>query len=99
MSKLIDRLFDFSAEKNHQLIKERGLSFEDVIWALYDGKLLDTIEHPDQIKYPGQRIYIVNLNGYVCMVPFVRQNEYSVFLKTVIPSRKLTKKYLGGHHV
>jgi hypothetical protein len=59
---------------------------------------IDTIEHPDQSKYPGQRIYILNFDGYVHMVPFVRKDEFTVFLKTIIPSRKLTKKYLGGQH-
>jgi hypothetical protein len=31
---------------------------------------------------------------YVYLVPFV-EDEQSVFLKTIIPSRKATKQYLG----
>jgi hypothetical protein len=90
--------YDFSAEKNHQLIMERGISFEDVIVALSDCKVLDIIDHPDQAKYPGQRIYILNINEYVYMVPFVRKDAKTIFLKTIFASRKLTKKYLGGRY-
>ena len=45
--------------------------------------------------YPGQRIFIVNVEGYACLVPFVEDNE-NFFLKTIIPSRKMTRHYLGG---
>ncbi len=89
--------YDFSADKNNQLIHERGVSFEDIIVALSDGGLLDILDHHDQKRYPDQCMYIVNLNGYVYVVPFVRKSEDIVFLKTIFPSRKLTKKYLRGH--
>jgi hypothetical protein len=56
---------------------------------------LDIIEHPNQEKYKGQRIFIVNINNYACLVPFV-ESEREIFLKTIIPSRKATKKYLRG---
>ena len=87
-------LFEFSSEKNQTLIKERGISFEDAISALDNGKLLDIITHPNEVKYPNQKIYIIELNGYVYLVPFVRKNKEIVFLKTIFPSRKLTKQYL-----
>lgn len=87
--------YEFSADKNQLLIKERGVSFEDVVVALDNGKLLDTIEHHNVAKYPNQKIYIVNINEYVYLVPFVRKDKKTVFLKTIIPSRKLTKKHLG----
>jgi hypothetical protein len=57
--------------------------------------LLDTIEHPNQQQYPGQKIFIVNVEGYAYLVPFVEDDEM-IFLKTIIPSRKMTKEYLGG---
>jgi uncharacterized DUF497 family protein len=85
--------YEFSAEKNQLLIKERGVCFEDVIMALGDGKLLDTSQHHNTEKYPHQEVYIVGINGYVYLVPFVRKSKQTVFLKTIIPSRKLTKKY------
>ncbi len=87
--------FEFSADKNQQLIKERHISFEDVIAALDNNKLLDTIEHYNKTKYPNQEIYIIDINGYVYLVPFVRKDKHTVFLKTIVPSRKLTKKYLS----
>lgn len=91
--------YEFSADKNQFLIKERAISFEDVISALDNGKLLDTIEHHNSSKYPNQQIYLVDLNGYVYLVPFVRKDPQTVFLKTIFPSRKLTKKYLGNRGV
>ncbi len=87
--------YEFSADKNQQLIQERHISFEDVIAALDNNKLLDTIDHHNKTKYANQEIYIIDINGYVYLVPFVRKDTHIVFLKTIIPSRKLTKKYLS----
>jgi hypothetical protein len=53
------------------------------------------IEHPNQEDYPGQRILVVNVEDYACLVPFV-EDEERFFLKTIIPSRKMTQKYLRG---
>jgi uncharacterized DUF497 family protein len=88
-------LFDWNDEKNEWLRQERGLTFEDIVYHLTHGGLLDTIEHPKQKQYPGQRIFIVNVEGYACVVPFV-EDDRVIFLKTIIPSRKMTKLYLGG---
>ncbi|MDF1827106.1 MAG: toxin [Legionellaceae bacterium] len=90
--------YDFSPEKNQVLIEERGVCFEDIVSALHHGHLLDVIAHPNESKYPNQKIYIVNLSGYVYLVPFVVKDKQTIFLKTIFPSRKLTKKYLvhGG---
>ena len=88
-------LFDWNDEKNEWLKRERGLTFEDVIFHLTRDGLLDTIEHPNQKQYPGQRLFIVNVDGYACVVPFVEDDDV-IFLKTIIPSRKMTKRYLGG---
>ena len=84
----------WNPEKNLQLQQERGVSFEEIILALGQGKLLDVIDHPNQSKYPNQRIFIIKLNNYVYLVPFVEDGQ-EIFLKTIIPSRKMTKKYLG----
>jgi len=86
--------YDWSVEKNEWLEHERGIAFEDVVFHLARGGLLDTIAHPNQRQYPGQRIFIVNVEGYACLVPFVEADEV-IFLKTIIPSRKMTKHYLG----
>src|SRR3990167_4528263 len=87
--------YEFSADKNQLLIRERGISFEEIIAALGNDKLLDTIDHHNETKYPSQKIYVIDINQYVYLVPFVRKDEQTVFLKTIFPSRKLTKKYLG----
>ena len=88
-------LFDWNDEKNEDLRQNRGVAFEEIVFHITHGGLLDTIEHPNQKKYPGQRIFIVNVENYACVVPFVEADEI-VFLKTIIPSRKMTRKYLGG---
>jgi len=53
------------------------------------------LEHPNQERYPGQQIHVIEMEGYVYLVPFV-ESEDEVFLKTIIPSRKATKTHLGG---
>lgn len=85
---------NWNATKNQQLITERGISFEDVVFYLQQGALLDDIEHPSRDKYPNQRVFVINIDDYVHLVPYV-ENRQEIFLKTVIPSRKATKQYLG----
>ena len=76
-------------------MSERGISFEDVLFALQSGKLLDDLVHPNINKYPNQRVFVVDVDGYAWLVPYV-ENEDEIFLKSVIPSRKATKHYLRG---
>jgi hypothetical protein len=83
----------WNKEKNQKLLRSRGVCFEDVIVAIKEGGLLDTVKHPNWKRYPKQFLYIVKVQGYVYMVPFVEETEY-IFLKTIIPSRKHTKRYL-----
>ena len=85
---------NWNSTKNQQLIAERGISFEDVVFCIQQGRLLDDVEHPNSDRYPGQRIFVVNIDDYVHIVPYV-ENRKEIFLKTVIPSRKATKQYLG----
>ena len=87
------KIFDWDIEKNRELQKNRKISFEDVIIAIGEGNLLDDIIHPNKNKYSHQRIFIINYNDYAYLVPYV-EDEKSIFLKTIIPSRKMTKKYL-----
>lgn len=84
----------WSAEKNKLLRAERGISFEDVVFHIMSGDVLDTFDHPNQERYRGQQIHIIAIEDYVYLVPFV-ESEEGVFLKTIIPSRKATKSYLG----
>ena len=84
----------YSLEKNEILKEQRDISFEDVILALENGNLLDDIEHPNKDKYPNQNIFIIliEIKNYVYLVPYV-EDETSIFLKTIIPSRQMNKKY------
>jgi uncharacterized DUF497 family protein len=88
------KLFSWSTEKNAVLKAERGVSFEDVVFHILAGDILDTLDHPNRDRYPGQQIHVIAIEEYVYLVPFV-ESEAEVFLKTIIPSRKATKTYLG----
>lgn len=85
--------FLWNKEKNGTLAIERNVSFEQVVYAIEQGKLLDILEHPNKDKYQSQKIFVVKIRDYVWLVPFV-EDEKTIFLKTIIPSRKATKKYL-----
>ena len=87
----------YSLEKNELLKEQKNISFEDVILALESGKLLDDIEHPNKEKYPNQNIFIIliEIKNYVYLVPYV-EDKTSIFLKTIIPSRQMNKKYNKG---
>ena len=87
--------FNWNAEKNQQLIDRRGKSFEEVIFHIQHGDLLDDIAHPNSVDYPHQRVFVVNVMGYAWLVPYV-ESEKEIFLKTLIPSRKFTRDYLEG---
>lgn len=82
----------WNLEKNALLKTQRGISFEDVVFHIKAGDILDTIDHPNQERYPGQKIHVVAIEEYVYLVPFVESDE-DVFLKTIIPSCKATKSY------
>lgn len=83
----------FSPEKNAQLREKRGVSFDEVIAAIENDQVLDIIEHPNTKKYPNQELIIINVKGYVYVVPFVTQENGDLFLKTIYPSRKAKKIY------
>jgi uncharacterized DUF497 family protein len=85
--------FAWNTEKNADLIDKRSISFERVIYRIERAGLPDVVNHPNQSKYPNQKMFIVNVSNYAYLVPFV-ENDVEIFLKTVIPSRKATKKYL-----
>lgn len=89
------KIYNWDSEKNQELIIGRGVSFEEAIFHIEHGQLLDDIAHPNASDYPNQRIFIVCIKEYVHLVPYVETDD-EVFLKTIIPSRKFTKKYLGG---
>jgi len=90
---------NWNTEKNIRLKLERGVSFEEVLAAMSHGALLDVVSHPNTEQYPNQCIFVVRIRGYAYLVPFV-ETDKEVFLKTIMPSRIATKKYLteGTNH-
>ncbi len=89
------KYYDWNDEKNKTLRKLRGVSFEQVELAIESGDLVDRVKHPNPEKYPNQKVFLVRIENYIYSVPYVEDNE-KIFLETVIPNRKATKKHLGG---
>lgn len=90
---------NWNTEKNIRLKSERGVSFEEVLAAMSHGALLDIVSHPNTEQYPNQCMYVVRIRGYAYLIPFV-ETDKEIFLKTIIPSRIATRKYLaeGTNH-
>lgn len=88
---------NWDARKSLALKESRGICFEDVVFHIEKGDLLDDYQHPNQQKYAGQRIMVIGITNYTYLVPYV-ENKDEVFLKTIIPSRKATERYFGGEH-
>lgn len=84
---------EWDERKNAKLRSQRGICFEDVQTAIEERDVLDDIEHPNKLHYRHQRIFIIKINQYAYLVPYV-EDETKLFLKTIIPNRKATKKYL-----
>jgi len=85
----------YDNDKNWKLKKERGICFEDVIVAINEGRVLDIIPHHNRKLHANQMILVIEIDHYVYLTPYVEKDDI-LFLKTVFPSRKFTKKYLGG---
>ena len=84
--------YEWNPEKNEWLKAERNISFERILFHLARGDVWKLADHPDQDNYPGQKIYFVNVEGYIYLVPHVVEKD-NIFLKTIIPSRKATRAY------
>jgi uncharacterized DUF497 family protein len=93
--KLTTKPLHWNPEKNRKLIEERGISFERVVFSMQSDNLLDDMVHPNAKNYAHQRVFVVAIEDYVYLVPYV-ESVTDIFLKTIIPSRKATKLYLGA---
>ena len=80
-------------EKNERLLATRGIGFEEVINAIFEGKTITVLRHQNVKRYPNQCLFVINIDDYAYVVPFVEDKE-KVFLKTIYPSRKHTKFYI-----
>jgi uncharacterized DUF497 family protein len=90
-------IFRWNAEKNEILSRQRGITFEEIVERIESGATVIDTKHPNARQYPNQKIMIVDIGGYAYLVPYVRDND-TYFLKTIIPSRKATRRYLGGEN-
>ena len=86
------KYFNWNPEKNQLLLRGRGISFERIVFEIASGNELAVLDHPNQEKYPGQKISMVQVEDYVYAVPFI-ETDLEIFLKTIIPSRKATKQF------
>jgi hypothetical protein len=85
------KYYNWNPEKDGVVSKERGVSFGDIVYYIEHGHVVDIVEHPNREKYANQKIYLIDIDGYIYLVPFVETTE-EIFLKTIIPSRA-TKEY------
>ncbi|MDH5721545.1 MAG: toxin [Spirochaetia bacterium] len=90
------KAINWDYEKNIFLQTEKGISFEVVTHYIEKGEILDIMEHPNKEKYPEQKLFVLNIEDYIYIIPFI-ENKNEIFLKTIMPSRKATKKYLRGN--
>lgn len=90
----VERPILWNPDKNIELMRQRGISFEEILSAIGQGGLLMTLEHPNKQRNASQKIWVVGFRDYAYLVPFV-ESEHDIFLKTIMPSRKATKQYLN----
>lgn len=87
--------FNYNYKKNSQLLETREIGFEEIIQAIYKGNLLDIKKHYSQVKYPDQKILYVSVLEEVYAIPFIEEEKDCIFLKTLFPTRKARKEFLG----
>ena len=87
-------ILEWDPVKNQRLKQERGVCFDDIVIAIEENRILDIAPHHNLKKYPNQLVLMVEITGYIYMVPFVIKNTETIFLKTVFPHRKATRNYL-----
>lgn len=90
--------FRFNEEKNINLISSRGFGFVDIIKSINNGNILDFVNHPNQKKYPNQKVFYVKMNEEIFVVPCVIEKDGTIFLKTLFPSSKAKKLFNNKNH-
>ncbi len=89
------KFHNWNSDKNKYLKKHRNISFEEIVFCIENNRVVKIVEHHNNEKYPGQKMYVIDYIDYFYLVPFV-ESENEIFLKTIIPSRKAKKKYSKG---
>lgn len=83
----------FNQEKDEWLKKNRNISLSNIAELIFSEQVIKVINHPNKAKFPNQKIALLNINNYIYCVPYIETKD-EIFLKTIYPSRKYTKKYL-----
>lgn len=83
------KTIEFNPEKRKKLIEERGIDLVEIVYIIESGNYLEILEHPTR---DHQKLFIINLNGYICCVPFVEDDE-KIFLKTARYDRRYHKQF------
>ena len=91
------RGFKWNEDRNKWLKEYRDISFEEIVFFIENGGMLDSYEHPNKKKYPNQSLFVVQTDSYVYLVPYVEEDDY-YFLKTIIPNSVAKKKYIEGNN-
>ena len=89
----VKKIFEWDEEKNKKLIQNRGVSFEAVAAYIEGKNIIGVVQGKG--KFSHQKQFLIAIDNYVYIVPCVEDGE-KVFLKTIIPSRKMTRRYLLG---
>lgn len=90
----MDKNYTWDPARGRQLFEQRGVSFEDVVFYIRQGGLLDILCRPRQDQASQQCVLVVEIDAYVYLVPYVETNE-TFFLQAITPSRQATRQYLG----
>ncbi len=88
----MSKVIRWNEEKNQLLQLQRNISFEQVLEKIENDEIIDRLDHPNREKYPNQQIFVMEIDGYICYVPFVEMVD-ELFLKSIILSRKLNTEY------
>jgi len=78
------KVIKWNLEKNLKLQEARGISFEEIA-ALVEMDAFYLVKHPNK---PHQKIAVVMIGEYPWDVPFVMEEDGSIFFKTAFPNRK-----------
>ncbi len=90
----MQKRLNWNEEKNLILKKDRNIGFEIIAEKIINGEIIDDIFHPNDQKYSNQRVFVIEIEEYIYLIPYI-ESEDEIFLKTIYPSRKFTKIYLG----
>jgi len=85
-------IFDWDPQKAAKLLRERGVTFEELAALIEAGRYVARIEHPRQDRYPGQIIFAVVIDSYLWAVPADPKNG-GWTLRTAFPSRALKRLF------